>query len=220
MNSAAAAFLRFSRDRRGYEHFYLVQPTTNRRGKTRTRILYWFRTPPGVKVGRLPFDDDMRRAIEAQNPGVAFDWKKLLATPIPPPAPDVERWRERRRVERAERAARKIELAPEVDPEVDLEVDSDQPGAVYAGAPGAPDGLGADDRLTANAEVEPESEPASADAPEGFEAQGAAAPPAGAEAASAPPPAAGKRRRRRRGGRRNQRPANSNPPTSNGGTKL
>ena len=75
MTSAGAAFLRFSRDKRGYEHFYLVQPTTNRRGKTRARILYWFRTPPGVRVGRLPFDADVQRTIEAQNPGVTFDWK-------------------------------------------------------------------------------------------------------------------------------------------------
>ena len=51
------AFLRFTRDKRGYEHFCLVQPTTNRRGKVRTRILYWFRTPPNVKVGREPFDE-------------------------------------------------------------------------------------------------------------------------------------------------------------------
>jgi hypothetical protein len=98
------AFLRFTRDKRGYEHFYLVQPTTNRRGKVRTRILYWFRTPPNVKVGRQPFDDALRRALEAQNPGVAFDWQKIVDTPIP--SADAEKWRERRRAERAERVAR------------------------------------------------------------------------------------------------------------------
>jgi hypothetical protein len=98
------AFLRFTRDKRGYEHFYLVQPTTNRRGKVRTRILYWFRTPPNVKVGRQPFDEALRRALEAQNPGVVFDWQKIIETPIP--SADAEKWRERRRIERAERAAR------------------------------------------------------------------------------------------------------------------
>ena len=98
------AFLRFTRDKRGYEHFYLVQPTTNRRGKVRTRILYWFRTPPNVKVGRQPFDDALRRALEAQNPGVDFDWQKIVDTPIP--SADAEKWRERRRAERAERVAR------------------------------------------------------------------------------------------------------------------
>ena len=57
------AFLRFTRDKRGYEHFYLVEASTNRRGKTRARVLYWFRTPPGIKVGREPFDEDVRRAL-------------------------------------------------------------------------------------------------------------------------------------------------------------
>src|SRR6185369_1992280 len=105
------AFLRFTRDKRGYEHFYLVQPTTNRRGKVRTRILYWFRTPPNVKVGRQPFDDALRRALEAQNPGVDFDWQKIVDTPIP--SADAEKWRERRRAERAERVARQTETEVE-----------------------------------------------------------------------------------------------------------
>jgi len=101
------AFLRFTRDKRGYEHFALVQPTTNRRGKVRTRILYWFRTPPNVKVGRQPFDEPLRRALEAQNPGVTFDWQNIIETPIP--SADAEKWRERRRMERVERAARHAE---------------------------------------------------------------------------------------------------------------
>ena len=95
------AFLKFSRDKRGYENFYLLQPTV--RGKSRPRLLYWFRTPPNVKVGRTPFDPDVRRALEAQNPDVAFDWTAIVETPIPPA--DTERWRERRRVERAMRSS-------------------------------------------------------------------------------------------------------------------
>ena len=98
------AFLRFTRDRRGYEHFQLVE-TTTRRGRTRTKVLYWFRTPPGVKVGREPFDEATRRKLEAENPSVTFDWKKILATPIP--SADAEKWRERRREERAAKRARK-----------------------------------------------------------------------------------------------------------------
>ncbi len=105
------AFLRFTRDKRGYEHFYLVQPTTNRRGKVRNRILYWFRTAPNVKVGREPFDEALRRALEAQNPDVSFDWQKIIETPIP--SADTEKWRERRRVERAERAARRTDSEEE-----------------------------------------------------------------------------------------------------------
>lgn len=102
------AFFRFSRDKRGYEHFYLVEPLTNQRGKTRPRILYWYRTPPNVRVGRAPFDEDTQRALEARYPDVAFDWRKIVEAPIP--SVDVEKWRERRRQERAEKAARQGEL--------------------------------------------------------------------------------------------------------------
>jgi hypothetical protein len=99
------AFLRFTRDRRGYEHFSLVEPTANRRGKPRQRLLYWYRTPPNVRVGREPFDESVRRALEAQNPTIQFDWRKIVETPIP--SVDTERWRERRRLEKAEKAARR-----------------------------------------------------------------------------------------------------------------
>jgi hypothetical protein len=113
MNDGPAS-LRFSRDKRGYENFYLVR-STRRRGRSRTRILYWFRTPPNVRVGRKPFDEEMQRAIEHQNPGVIFDWKRVIDTPIPPPQADVERWRERRRLERAARLAGQPEAAAETD---------------------------------------------------------------------------------------------------------
>jgi len=76
----------------------------SRRGKPVSRVLYWYRTPPDVKVGREPFDPAVRQALEAQNPNVKFDWRQILETPIP--SADVERWRERRRTERSERAAR------------------------------------------------------------------------------------------------------------------
>ncbi len=205
MTGGAVPFLRFSRDKRGYEHFYLVQPTTNRRGKTRTRILYWFRTPPGVKVGRLPFNADVQRAIEAQNPGVIFDWKKLLATPIPPPAPDVERWRERRRVERAERASRRA-LAIPVDDEPAEPDGDDQLAAVTASS--------AEEEIPPPLDVELESI-STREAPVVEE------PPVGRQPDAAQPVpalerAGRKRRRRRRGGRRTQEPANGNPPSSNG----
>jgi hypothetical protein len=105
------AFLRFSRDKRGYEHFSLVQPSTNRRGATRQRVLYMYRTPPDVKVGREPFDAAVRRALETQYPDVAFDWRKILETPIP--SADAERWRDRRRAERAAKQAATAEAAAE-----------------------------------------------------------------------------------------------------------
>jgi hypothetical protein len=105
------AFLRFTRDKRGVENFYLVQPTTNRRGKVRARVLYWFRSPPDVKVGREPFDADVRRTLEAQNPGVEFDWRAIIDTPIP--SADADKWRERRRADRAAKHAAAEDAAKE-----------------------------------------------------------------------------------------------------------
>lgn len=113
------AFFRFSRDKRGYEHFSLVESTTNRRGKVRQRVLYWFRSPPGVRVGREPFDEGVRRALEAQNPGVTFDWRSILEAPIP--SADADKWRERRRAERATKQA----VAADADDERAVEVLAD-----------------------------------------------------------------------------------------------
>jgi hypothetical protein len=82
-----------------------------------------------VRVGREPFDEAARRALEAQNPGVSFDWKAIVETPIP--SADTERWRERRRAEKAlKHAAAEEDLAeiakadagsPTDEPETSLE---------------------------------------------------------------------------------------------------
>ena len=85
--------LRFTRDQRGYENTFLVH-TTRRRGKERTRILYWFRSPPHVKIGRAAFDEEAIRAIEAANPDIAFEWGRILEAR--PPEPEAEPWRPRR----------------------------------------------------------------------------------------------------------------------------
>jgi hypothetical protein len=85
---------------------YLIDtPARGDRG-ARARVLYWFRTPPGIKVGRDPFDEETRRTIERQNPDLLFDWQTIIATP-PPPEP--EPWRERRRLERLAKQARRAE---------------------------------------------------------------------------------------------------------------
>jgi hypothetical protein len=144
------AFLRFSRDRRGYEHFYLMQPTT-RRGKSQPRVLYWFRSPPNVRVGREPFDEGVRRALEAQNPGVAFDWKTIVDTPIP--SADTERWRERRRAEKAIRHAAAEDDAAEIalvqrteeraaEPAVAIDATADEVAPVVVSGPAASPSVG------------------------------------------------------------------------------
>ena len=98
-------FLRFSRDNRGYESTYLCH-TFRRRGKQELRVLYWFRTPPEVKVGRLALDPVAIRAIEESNPDLKFDWAKILKVKAPPPPPDYGRdGAERRRRGRSSGAA-------------------------------------------------------------------------------------------------------------------
>jgi hypothetical protein len=49
-----------------------------RRGRQRSRILYWFRTPPGVRVGRSALDEDAILLFEENNPCLDFDWVRLL----------------------------------------------------------------------------------------------------------------------------------------------
>lgn len=57
-------------------------------------MLYWYRTAPGIVLGRAPLDEDAIRTIEDQHPDIDFDWPAILAlsqvmTPedeAPPPA--------------------------------------------------------------------------------------------------------------------------------------
>jgi hypothetical protein len=135
-------FVRFSRDKRGYENFFLIDSDARGPGgKQKHRILYWFRTPPNVKVGRKPFDDRATRELEATNPGVMFDWEKLRNTPIPPVQSDY--WRERRRSERAAREG---------------EAEMEEPGGAEAGMPGAPVAADAVECVAASHVAEPGGE--------------------------------------------------------------
>ena len=68
-------YLRFSRDERGYEHTYLLHGL---RSGSRPRLLYWFRTPPNVGIGRLPLDGEAMQAIEDANADLTFDWARML----------------------------------------------------------------------------------------------------------------------------------------------
>jgi hypothetical protein len=104
--------VRFSRDKRGYEYVSLVHTTTRRGKPGRTRVLYWYRTPPGVRIGRKPFDDEMQRSLEQQYPGVTFDWETIINTPKPPPDM-TEFWRERRRADKAAKQERRAAEAEE-----------------------------------------------------------------------------------------------------------
>ena len=72
-------FLRVIRDKRGYETTYLMH--IYRDGiRQRTKILYIFRTPGGVRVGRDPLETDVQRQIEGQYPDIAFNWGAVRET--------------------------------------------------------------------------------------------------------------------------------------------
>jgi hypothetical protein len=68
--------LRVTRDKRGYEHIYLIADG-RRRGRAESRLVYWCRMPGGLRVGREPFDAETREALERGNPDLAFDWPSL-----------------------------------------------------------------------------------------------------------------------------------------------
>ena len=42
------------------------------------RVLYWYRSAPGVRVGRPALDEDAIRTIEEQHPEIEFDWPHIL----------------------------------------------------------------------------------------------------------------------------------------------
>ena len=79
-------YLRYSRDKRGYEHTYVLHGS---RAGGRPRILYWFRTPPHVVVGRDALDEEATKAIEASHPGLDFDWLKMHRERPKPPSRSV-----------------------------------------------------------------------------------------------------------------------------------
>jgi len=65
-----------TRDRRGFEHTFLLHADAP--GLT-PRVLYWYRTAPGVLIGRPALDEEAIRAIEEQHPHIEFDWPAILA---------------------------------------------------------------------------------------------------------------------------------------------
>lgn len=89
--------LRVSRDKRGYDHIYLLLES-RRKGRTVTRLLYGGRWPSPMKIGCQPLDEAMRKTLEQAYPEVTFDWLALqrtlqqaLATPRAPMTPENRR---------------------------------------------------------------------------------------------------------------------------------
>lgn len=47
-------------------------------GPARTKLLYMFRSPSHVQIGRKPLDPEVREALEHTHPDLTFDWNGLL----------------------------------------------------------------------------------------------------------------------------------------------
>ena len=81
-------YLRLVADRRGVEHTYLLHTPTP---GGQTKVLYWYRTAPGLRIGRPALDDAAMRALEEQYPDIDFDWQYILdmgaMTPVEVEAP-------------------------------------------------------------------------------------------------------------------------------------
>ena len=69
-------FLRLTRDRREFENTFLLHAD---RPGGRPRLLYWYRTAPGILLGRAALDEEAIRTIEEQHPEIDFDWPAILA---------------------------------------------------------------------------------------------------------------------------------------------
>ena len=82
-------FLRVIRDKRGYETTYLMHLYRDG-ARQRSKILYVFRTPGGVRVGRDPLEPEVLRQIELQHPDIQFNWatvresQQVIETSIEP----------------------------------------------------------------------------------------------------------------------------------------
>src|SRR5881396_3391762 len=46
--------------------------------RQRSRILYVFRTPGGIRVGREALESEVLKQIEAQHPDIEFDWNSVF----------------------------------------------------------------------------------------------------------------------------------------------
>jgi len=109
----------------------------------RPRLLYWYRTAPGIVQGRSPLDEEAIRTIEEQHPDIEFDWPAILAlaeamtpeeeAPARPPQRQSRRPRGREQKpqgpRRAEVNGEAVPASAEVAPSEPVEESSDEGSA-------------------------------------------------------------------------------------------
>jgi len=70
-------FIRQTRDKRGFEHTYVMHVARPASGPPRTRVLYVFRSPSNLAVGRQALDAEVMEALEHTHPDLSFDWNNM-----------------------------------------------------------------------------------------------------------------------------------------------
>ena len=109
-------FLRVLRDKRGYETTYLMHWFRDG-SRQRSRVLYVFRTPANVRVGRLPLDRDVLRQLEVRYPDIAFDWDSVRENQqVIEPLPDIRRRRPKRDEQESAPTPTPVAEAPAPEP--------------------------------------------------------------------------------------------------------
>jgi hypothetical protein len=147
-------FLRFTRDTRGYENTFLMRVRAVR-GRKRARVLYWFRTPPGVRVGRSPLDQEAIRMLEAAHPDIRFDWTAILQNKtVSEPAPPSRPSKREKQPQRGAQAAPADDMrAASAQPDSSAVVSAATPLDDRADVPGRIDALDRAERLAGPAHV-------------------------------------------------------------------
>jgi hypothetical protein len=70
-----------TRDKRGYEATLVMHAYRPGNGGQRGRVLYLFRSPTNVQIGRRALDGEVMEALEHTHPDLNFDWTTLLRDP-------------------------------------------------------------------------------------------------------------------------------------------
>lgn len=111
-------FVRFARDRRGYETLYVMHAfETGQEGRTRPRVLYACRSVPYARVGRAALDEAVQRRIETAYPNLRFDWPRLLKeAAAAAPRPDKTEERRGKKKGKQPKRPRSQQPAPEARP--------------------------------------------------------------------------------------------------------
>lgn len=80
--------LRTQRDKRNVDTVALYQNEGRDAGGGRNRLLYFFRSPAWVRIGRTALDPEARQVLAEQYPDTRFEWERLKVPSLRPRGSD------------------------------------------------------------------------------------------------------------------------------------